>query len=70
MFFDQYLGSFNRQLEPRFNPATVRIPFLPGVFAALPYGQEPIAKPQPVRLIKGRQKVTRLGAYQYFREHL
>lgn len=69
MFFEGYLGSFNRQLLPGYNPATERIPSLPGVFA-LPHGQEPIPQPEAPRIIGARERITRLGSYQYFRQHL
>jgi len=64
MFSDNYLGSF--QIRPRYNPATERIPFLPGVFATLPYAQQPIPRVQPARLLKSYDHTTRLGALSNF----
>lgn len=70
MLWNSYLGAFSRQLKPGYNPPSVQIPGSPGVFAALPYGNEPIARPQAARTLKGQEKITRLGSYQYFREQL
>ncbi|MBA7608891.1 hypothetical protein ES703_16075 [subsurface metagenome] len=69
MFSDDYLGSFNRQLLPRYDPSTI-VKILRGVFTTSPYGQERIPQPEAPRIIGARQRITRLGAYQYFREHL